>query len=104
MIGEAREVINGFLSLETSEAYTNAKKVLPDRFGNPFPIADAHRKNISKWPRIQPNDGATLHKYSDFLLHCQTAAKEIHYLKILDGPDENQKMAKKIDQWTREVV
>jgi len=44
--GEAREVINGFLSLETSEAYTNAKKVLSDRFGNPFPIADAHRKNM----------------------------------------------------------
>ena len=34
--GEAREVINGFLSLETSEAYTDAKKVLSDRFGNPF--------------------------------------------------------------------
>lgn len=70
MADEAREVINGFLSLETSEAYTNAKKVLSDRFGNPFPIADAYRKKISKWPRIQPNNGATLHKYSDFLLHC----------------------------------
>ena len=78
MAGEAREVINGFLSLETSEVYTNAKKVLSDRFGNPFTIADAYKMNISKWPRIQPNDGATLRKYSDFLLHCQTAAKEIH--------------------------
>ena len=106
--GEAREAINGFLSLETSEAYTDAKKVLSDRFGNPFLIADAYRKKINEWPRIQPNDGTALRKYSDFLLHCQTAAKEIHYLKILDDPDENQKMAKKlprhlIDRWSREV-
>ena len=34
--GEAREAINGFLSLETSEAHSNAKKVLSDRFGNPL--------------------------------------------------------------------
>lgn len=94
--GEAREAINGYLSLETSDAYADAKKVLSDRFGNPFLIADAYRKKINEWPRIQPNDGATLRKYSDFLLQCQTAAKEIHYLKILDDPDENQKMAKKL--------
>jgi len=70
--------------------------VLSDRFGNPFLIADAYRKKINEWPRIQPSDGVTLLKYSDFLLHCQTTAKEIHYLKILDDPDENQKMAKKL--------
>ena len=106
--GKAREAINGFLSLEISEAYADAKKVLSDRFGNPFLIADAYRKKINEWPRIQPNDGATLRKYSDFLLQCQTAAKEIQYLKILDDPDENQKMARKlprhlIDRWSREV-
>lgn len=75
--GEAREAISGFLSLETPQAYIEAKKVSSDRFGNPFLIADAYRKRINEWPRIQPNDGTTLRKYSDFLLHCQTAAKEI---------------------------
>jgi len=70
----------------------------------PFFSSDAYRKKINKWPRIQPNDGAMLRKYSDFLLHCQAAAKEMNYLKILDDPDENQKMAKKIDRWTSEVV
>jgi len=73
-----------------------------------FLIADAYRKKINEWPRVQPNDGVTLRKYSDFLLHCQAAAKKIHHLKILDDPDENQKMAKKlprhlIDRWSCEV-
>ena len=106
--GEAKEAICGFLSLETSDAYTQAKKVLADRFGNPFLIADAYRKKINEWPKIPPNDGANLRNYSDFLLHCQTAAKEIKYLKVLDDPDENQKMTRKlprhlIDRWSREV-
>lgn len=106
--GEAREAISGFLSLATPQAYTEAKKVLSDRFGNPFLIVDTYRKKINEWPRIQPNDGKTLRKYSDFLLHCQTAAKEIQYLKILDDPDENQKMARKLprylmNRWSREL-
>ena len=103
-----KKLFCGFLSLETSDAYTQAKKVLADRFGNPFLIADAYRKKINEWPKIPPNDGANLRKYSDFLLHCQTAVKEIKYLKVLDDPDENQKMTRKlprhlIDRWSREV-
>ena len=95
-VGEAREAISGFPSLETPQAYSEAKKVLSDRFGNHFLIADTYRKKIKEWSRIQPNDGATLRKYSDFLLRCQTAAKKIRYLKILDDPDENRKMARKL--------
>lgn len=45
-VGEAREAISGFPSLETPQAYSEAKKVLSDRFGNPFLIADTYRKKI----------------------------------------------------------
>ena len=45
---------------------------------------------------------------SDFLLHCQSAMKEIKYLKALNDPEENQKMLCKLprhlaDRWMREV-
>ena len=45
--GEAKEVISGFLTLESAEAYSQARKVLADRFGNPFLVADAYRKKIN---------------------------------------------------------
>ena len=72
------------------------------------PATKSYQKKINEWPKIQPNNGATLREYSDFLLHCQTAAKEIHYLKILNDQDKNKNMAKKllwhlIDWWSREV-
>ena len=48
------------------------------------------KKKINEWPKIFPNDGASLRKFSDFLIHCQTATKTIKYLKVLDDPDETR--------------
>ena len=40
--GEPKEAISGLLLMETAEAYKQAKRILSDRFGNPFLIADAY--------------------------------------------------------------
>ena len=106
--GEAKEAISGLLALDSKHAYRDARKILSDRFGNPFLVANAYRKKINEWPRIQPNDGTSLRKFSDFLLHCQSAMKEIKYLKALNDPEENQKMLRKLprnlaERWTREI-
>ena len=97
--GEPREAISGLLLLETADAYRRAKKILAERFGNPFLVADAYRKKINEWPKIPPNDGTSLRRFSDFLVHCQTATKTIKYLKVLDDPDENQKMLQKLPRY-----
>jgi len=94
--GEPKEAISGLLLLETEEAYKQARKILSDRFGNPFLVADAYRKKINEWPKIPPNDGTSLRKFSDFLIHCQTATNTMKYLKVLDDPDENQRMVRKL--------
>ena len=38
----------------------------------------------------------SLRKFSDFLVNCQTAMKEIHYLTALNDPKEYQKMISKL--------
>lgn len=106
--GEPKEAISGLLLLETSDAYKQQKKILSDRYGNPFLVAEAYRKKINKWPKIPPNDGTSLRKFSDFLIYCQTAMNTVRYLKVLNDPDENQRMVHKlprylIDRWSREV-
>lgn len=50
----------------------------------------------------------SLRKFSDFLIHCQTATNTVKYLKVLDDPDENQRIVRKlprylVDRWSREV-
>ena len=106
--GKAKEAIRGLLALDSEHAYHEARKILSDRFGSPFLVANAYRQKINEWPKIQPNDGTSLRKFSDFLLHCQSAMKEIKCLKALNDPEENQKMLRKLprhlaERWTREV-
>ena len=102
----AGEAKSGLLTLESTNDYQPARKILSDRFGNPFLVANAYRKKIYDWPRILPNDGISLRKSSDFLVNCQTAMKEIHYLTALNDPEKNQKMISKLprkicDWWDR---
>ena len=92
--GEAKEAVSGLLTLDNGDAYQKAKKILTSRFGNQFMVADAFRKKINDWPKIVPNDGQGLRKFSDFLEHCNTAMNTIHYLNVLNDPDENQKISR----------
>ena len=88
--------MSGLLILERANVYHEARKILCDRCGNPFLVANTCWKKINDWPRILPNDGISLRKFSDFLVNCQTAMKEIHYLTALNDPEENQKMISKL--------
>ncbi|KAK3709219.1 hypothetical protein QZH41_004583 [Actinostola sp. cb2023] len=106
--GEAKEAIGGLLPLNSENAYSKAKKLLRNRFGNTFLISDAYRKRINDWPRIPAYDGPSLRKFSDFLEHCKAAMEEIKYLNVLNDPDENQRMLKKLPsylvaRWSRIV-
>ncbi|XP_063585584.1 uncharacterized protein LOC134762997 [Penaeus indicus] len=94
--GEAKEVISGLLLLDSTEAYSKARKLLKQRFGNAFVIANAYREKLHEWPRIPLSDGPALMKFSDFLETCKTAMSNIQYLNILNDPKENQRMLQKL--------
>ena len=42
--GEAKEAIRGLLALDSEHAYREARKILSDRFGSPFLVANAYRR------------------------------------------------------------
>ena len=106
--GQAKECIEGFVLLSTDSAYDDAKKLLKERFGNKFTVANAFRQKLYDWPRIPGNDGAGLMKLSDFLQQCETAMKVNTYLRVLDDCHENHSILKKlpdqiITRWSRLV-
>ena len=106
--GKAKEAIRGLLPLDSEEAYIEAKKTLGSRFGDPFLVSNAYRRKISEWPRILLKDGPGLRRFSDFLQHCYTAMHSIKYLEVLNDPEENQKMLRKlpshlVSRWSRIV-
>nr|BDT62740.1 MAG: hypothetical protein [Metapenaeus ensis nimavirus] len=71
--GEAKEAISSLLSLDTTEAYNDARELLKQRYGDVFTIAQAYRKKLDEWPKVSINNGSALMKFSDYLQNCKTA-------------------------------
>ena len=97
--GAAKEAIEGYFLLNTSESYEEAKKLLEERYGDQFVVTNAFREKLDDWPRIQARDGLALRKFSDFLRQCETAMTITGGLSILNDNRENRKMLSKLPDW-----
>ena len=101
--GEAKEVVDSFLLLDSEDAYDKAKEMLKKRFGDPFAVAATCRKKLESWPKIHPNDSIALRKYSDFLVQCQKLMEKIGSLRVLnddhENDHENRKLVSKLLKW-----
>ena len=97
--GNAKEVVDGFLLLDSEDAYQKAKEMLVKRFGDPYAVAAAHRQKIESQPKIPANDGSGLRRFSDFLVQCEKAMNKIGSLKVLNDAQENRKPVFKLPKW-----
>ena len=97
--GPAKEAIEGYFLLSTTEAYEEAKTLLEQRYGDPFVVTNAFREKLDNWPKIPPRDGFALRKFSDFLRQCETAMSITGGLRILNDDRENRKMLSKLPDW-----
>ena len=94
--GEAKAAIHTLISIGTQDAYDKAQKILTDRYGNKFLVANAYRSKLEKWPKIALNDGSGLRKFYDFLEQCKSAMTSISYLTYLNDPKENTLLLQKL--------
>ena len=80
--GSAQKMINGLLGLQTEDAYMRARKILQDRFGDPYKIYEAYHERLKSWPIC--SEGAELQELSDFLVSTQETMKTVKYLREFD--------------------
>ena len=97
--GDARELIKGFMLLDSEDAYQKAKETLKRHFGDSFAVATAFRKKLDSWPHISSNDAQGLRNYADFLIQCEKAMEGISSLKVLNDDQENYKLSAKLPRW-----
>ncbi|XP_078495461.1 uncharacterized protein LOC144750543 [Ciona intestinalis] len=98
LIGEPRELVQGYLLLQTEEAYYEAKARLKARYGNDSIIAKAFIDKLNNWPRIHVEDSNSLQKYADFINQVAAAKRKVHNLRILDFPQETTKILSRLPQ------
>ena len=58
--GSANEAIKGFLATNSDTAYTEARKLLEQRYGNPVVVAENYKSNLRNWRQINDGDSKGL--------------------------------------------
>ena len=106
--GEPKELIKGCLHLDRNSGYIEAKKLLKEKYGDPYKISNAYIKKINEWPYIRSGDELALDRLSIFLDQCRSAMSTLTFLSILDHPHNLQSMVSKLpfslqDRWRREA-
>ena len=82
--GSANEEIKVFLATNSDTAYKEARKLLEQRYGNPVVVAENYKSNLRNWRQINDGDSKGLREFSDFLVHCQEAMKNMKSMAELD--------------------
>ncbi|XP_068716887.1 uncharacterized protein [Montipora capricornis] len=82
--GKVHEVIKGFLTWNSDKGYEEARKLLAQRFGNPFRVAEAYRSRLRSWTQIADGDSASIQDFADFLVCCQGAMQAMQYMEELE--------------------
>ena len=102
---KAKEVIQHCIQLPDSINYKQAISLIKRLCGHPHTIFAAYRREIKKWPVIEPGDSAALKKFYSFLIKCQSIAADITW-NALNSPDKLYNLLAKLtgnmnDRWKR---
>lgn len=92
-------MVENYFLLTSSDSYDEAKRLLEERYGDPYVLANAFRDKLEKWPKIAARDGQGLRRFSDFLRQCETTMRSITSLRCLDDDRENRKLLVKLPEW-----
>ena len=107
--GRALSAIKAYRSRSSANAYSEAKRVLDERYGSSFRVSEAYRKKLDDWPKIPSYDGQALEEFVDFLVQCQSVMTDISELSFLDDCRQNQRMLQLlpdyiVSRWNQRVV
>ena len=94
--GEAKELVKRFFYMQPGIGYVEARKLLRDKYGDPYRISNAFIKKATERPILKPGDSIGLEHFSTFLTQCCIAMESLSYLSILDHPHNLQTLAKKL--------
>ena len=90
--GAVQELMESCLSMREEEGYTEARRLLQERYGQNYKIAAAHVKRLVDSATIRTDDGPALQQFSIQLTSRVNSLKEIGYLNKLNNPDNLKKI------------
>ena len=65
-----KEMIKHFVQEPPTMGYQHAKKILVEKYGNPYHVD--YRKEIKTWPIIRSGDAEEYQRFYNFLRKCES--------------------------------
>ena len=94
--GPAQDLMKSCLSMSPERGYTEARRLLKERYGQKYRIAAAHVQTLTEGPIIKSEDGNALLQLSIQLTSCTNTLKEIGSLGKLDHPENLKRIINRL--------
>lgn len=94
--GEANTLVSSCHQMNLKQAYKDAKKLLEEKYGNEFIIAQHYLQKLNDWPQIKAEDGAELSKFSTFLTSVLNLMGKLSSLNQLNSPRDIKEVLMKL--------
>lgn len=76
--GEAKELVKRFFYMQPGIGYVEARKLLRDKYGDPYRISNAFIKKATERPILKPGDSIGLEHFSTFLTNVALRWSRYH--------------------------
>ena len=100
--GDVQDLIRSCLTMEPTEWYKEAKRLLKEKYGQNYKIAAAFVNRVNQVAAIRAEDGAGLQKFSVLLISCRNILREIGYINKVENPDCLVRMIEKLPFFLRQ--
>ena len=95
--GQVQDLVRSCLAcMQEDRGYNEARKLLAERYGQPYKIATAYVDRVINGQPIRTEDGPALQKFSILLTSCRNTLKEIGYLNHLENPEGLRKIVERL--------
>ena len=82
--GHVQDLVRSCLAMREDVGYSEARRLLAERYGQPFKIATAYVDCVINGQPIRAEDGPALQRFSILLTSCTNTLNEIGYLNRLE--------------------
>ena len=94
--GPVQELMKSCLSMNSSEGYNQARRLLKERYGQNYQIASAHVNRLINGPVIRPDDSVELQRFSTNLTSCANTLKVIGCIGKIDNSENLKRIINRL--------
>ncbi|XP_068245375.1 uncharacterized protein [Palaemon carinicauda] len=107
--GKPKSLIAECMSMNASEGYIEAKRLLDKVYGDPYKVSMAYIDKLTKWPQVRSDNSESLQEYALYLVKCNHTMQSLSNMQVLNDSPNLQMVISKLpvyiqNNWLDHVI